>query len=361
MDDATARKRGRLTDTLRAYGSALVGYSGGVDSAYLAKAAVDVLGRERALAVTAISPSYPRVQREMARRVAREFDLPHLEIETEEWTDPRYVANPVNRCYFCKTELFERLCTLARDRGFAVVCDGANADDRMDYRPGARAARERAVRSPLQEAGLTKKEIRQLSGAEGLPTWDWPASPCLASRIPYGLAVTPERLAQIERAEEALRALRPWRHLRVRHHGEFARLELDPTDLPAFVDGGVRREVVRVFSDAGFDRALLDLEGYRPGSLNEGVAVRPRRRDSGPALSLPRLERYGPAGEVGVLALRAQAVDDLLGDSGSRAALARSKPQGVRFLTVELTLPPEDEAAANGGDAALRRTEPARG
>ncbi len=337
-------KRERLAELLRGYGSVLIGYSGGVDSAYLAKAAVDTLGRRRALAVTGISPSYPGVQREMARRIAREFDLPQLEIETAEWVDPRYAANPVDRCYFCKRELFDRLAALARKRGFAVVCDGANADDASDYRPGSRAARERAVRSPLQEAGLTKDEIRALSRAEGLPTWDLPASPCLASRIPYGIPVTRERLAEVERAEANLRRLRPWRHLRVRHHGAFARLELDPADLEGLADPEMCRRAARALSDAGFQRALVDLEGYRRGALNEGVIVGLR----GPAVAGnggPAFERLGPRGEVGLVPLGAEEARALFRDPVRRGEWARAKPEGVRFLALDLTALAEAERA----------------
>ena len=359
---AAAEKRARLAAILRECGSVVVGYSGGVDSAYLAKAALDALGRERVLAVTAISPSYPRAQRELAHRIVRQLDLPHLEIETDEWKDPRYAANPTNRCYFCKTELFDRLVAFARERGFAVVCDGANADDLDDYRPGAAAARERGVRSPLQEAALTKVEIRALSRAEGLPTWDLPASPCLASRVPYGIEVTPERMRAIERAEEALRGLRAWRGLRVRHHGEFARLEVDPGDLPAFREPGLRRAAARAMLDAGFARVLLDLEGYRRGSLNEGVVVPLSLGDRDP-LDTEQVERRGRSGEVGVLSLDAEALSAAL-DADSRA-LSRRKPDGVRFLAVDLTA--EVEAREDGvegrrvGHAALRRAEPAAG
>lgn len=352
VEPAAAEKRARLVSILQGYGSALLGYSGGVDSAYLAKAALDALGRERFLAVTAISPSYPRAQREVAHRIVRQFGLPHLEIETEEWADPRYAANPTNRCYFCKTELFDRLCALARVRGLEAVCDGANADDAEDYRPGTRAARERGVRSPLQEAGLTKAEIRALSRAEGLPTWDLPASPCLASRIPYGIAVTPERLAEIERAEEGLRALRAWRGLRVRHHGEFARIEVDPSDLAAFADVALRRRAVRAVAAAGFDSALLDLEGYRRGSLNEGVVI-PLGRPASTENAHARLERRGPEGEVGVPDLTPAAMEALLRDAGARGRMARSKPAGVRFLALDLS--------AWVGDEALRRAESAGG
>src|SRR5690606_15227256 len=185
-------KHARLVEILRECGSVCIGYSGGVDSVFLAKVAVDVLGPENVLAVTGRSATYPAVQLEMALACVRQFGIPHEEIETDEMSDPNYVANPANRCYFCKTELWSKLTALAAARGYAVVLDGSNADDAGDHRPGMRAAQELGVRSPLLEAGLTKAEIRELSRCLGLPTWDQPSAPCLASRLPYGLSVTPE-------------------------------------------------------------------------------------------------------------------------------------------------------------------------
>jgi len=258
-----------LEDVLRRCQSTVIGFSGGVDSSYLAKAALDALGAERVLAVTGRSPSYPTVQYEMAVTVARTIGLAHVEIETHELDDPDYAANTASRCYYCKTELYERLVALARERGFAVVLDGSNADDLDDYRPGLRAARELGVRSPLQEVGLTKMEIRSLSRSAGLPTWEIPASPCLASRISYGLPVTPERLRQIEEAETRLNALHSWRDLRVRHHGELGRLEVSTEDIGVLADPVVRERATVAFREAGFTRACLDLSGYRRGALNE--------------------------------------------------------------------------------------------
>lgn len=267
---STAGKVEHLTALLRELGSVCVGYSGGVDSVFLAKAAVDVLGAGNVLAVTGISPSYPRVQREMAVRCAARFGIPHLEIRTDEVEDPRYAANPSNRCYFCKTELWRRLGELARSRGLAAVVDGSNADDQEDHRPGLRAAREAGVRSPLAEAGLTKREIRHLSREAGLPTWDQPASPCLASRLPYGLAVTPERLRQVERAEELLRE-RGFREFRARHHGNAVRLEFAPAELAAALGQAV--SLAAAMRALGFERVLVDVEGYRRGALNEGLPL----------------------------------------------------------------------------------------
>lgn len=263
---ATRAKYEGLQGILRELGSVCVGYSGGVDSVFLSVAAVQTLGPERVLAVTGISASVPGLQLDTARDCAEQFGVPHCEIDTDELSDPNYAANPSNRCYFCKRELWGRLRDVAAEHGLTAVVDGANADDASDYRPGAQAALESSVRSPLQEAGLTKAEIRALSHMLGLPTWDQPAAPCLASRLPYGLAVTPERLAMVERAESALRAL-GLHEFRVRHHGDAARLELVPSDLArAATDAAAWARAVR---EAGFARVLLDVHGYRRGALNE--------------------------------------------------------------------------------------------
>lgn len=263
-----AQKRERLRALLLEYGSVLVGYSGGVDSVFLARVATEVLGPERVLAVTGKSDSMASWMEDTAREVAGRFGIPWLEVETREMEDPRYAANPSNRCYFCKSELWGRLSGVARERGLAVVLDGSNADDVGDHRPGAVAAGENAVRSPLLEAGLTKDEIRAWSRELGLPTWDQPAAPCLASRLPYGIAVTPERLRQVESAELALRAL-GFRDFRVRHHGTVARLEVHPAELGAVA--GQRERIDGAVRAAGFTRVLVDLQGYRRGALNEGL------------------------------------------------------------------------------------------
>jgi uncharacterized protein len=236
---------------------------------FLARIAVDVLGPENVLAVTGRSDSIASWMADTARDVAEQFGIPWLEIDTEEMADPRYAANPSNRCYFCKDELWGKLAGVARERGLRVVLDGSNADDVGDHRPGAVAAREHGVRSPLLEAGLTKSEIRRWSWELGLPTWDQPASPCLASRLPYGLAVTPQRLRQVETAEGALRAL-DFREFRVRHHGDVARLELGSGEFTRL--GQERGRVNQAVRAAGFHRVLLDLDGYRRGALNEGLA-----------------------------------------------------------------------------------------
>lgn len=267
---AVREKHDRLRSILRELGSLCVGYSGGVDSVFLSVVAVQTLGPDRVLAVTGRSASVPRLQLEMARSCAAGFGVPHVEIATDELSDPAYAANPANRCYFCKSELWGKLSAIAAERGLAAVVDGANADDAHDYRPGAQAGRENAVRSPMQEAGLTKSDIRLLSRMLGLPTWDQPAAPCLASRLPYGLAVTPERLAMVEHAEHNLRAL-GLREFRVRHHGDAARLELTVADLErALIAASAWAEAVRA---AGFTRVLLDVDGYRRGALNEALPL----------------------------------------------------------------------------------------
>jgi uncharacterized protein len=266
-------KERRLLDQLSSFGSVIVAFSGGVDSAYVAWAATSVLG-PAASCVTADSPSYPDRHRQLALRVAREFGLHHEVIHTGELERPEYRANPVNRCYYCKHELYGTLSALASARGVAAIVDGSNADDRGDYRPGRQAAREFGVRSPLDDAGLTKAEIRALSQRAGLPTWDEPASACLSSRIPYHSEVTDTKLRTIEQAEEALQAM-GFRVCRVRHHDRLARIELGPDELTRAKDPELHARIVRELTEIGYQEVVIDPKGYRMGSLNEGVRLRP--------------------------------------------------------------------------------------
>jgi uncharacterized protein len=269
---AALGKERALRRLLSDFPSILVAFSGGVDSAYLAWLAHDEIG-DRALAVTADSASYPERHRAIALDVAQRFQLAHEIIHTDEMARPEYRANPANRCYYCKQELYTHLAAIARARGVAVIADGNNADDRGDYRPGRQAAREFGVRSPLDEVGLTKAEIRELSRRAGLPTWDLPASACLSSRIPYHSEVTDEKLRMIERAEELLREL-GFRVCRVRHHDTVARIELGQDELSRALEPAVRDRLVSGFKDIGYKFVTLDLQGYRLGSLNESIPLR---------------------------------------------------------------------------------------
>jgi len=260
-------KEKRLEGILNGLGRVLVAYSGGVDSTYLALKAHRVLG-ERALAVTAESPSVPSAQRRTAMEVARRFGFAHEVVRTAELERADYRENPPDRCFFCKDELFKTLAAVSGERPGAVIVDGLNADDLSDYRPGRRAAEAHGVRSPLVEAGLTKQEIRELSRQEGLPTADMPASACLSSRFPYGVAITEDKLLRVDQGEEALRAL-GFRIFRVRHHEEIVRLEFGPEDLPRALDLEMAGRLVSIFKGLGYRYVTLDLQGYRTGSLNE--------------------------------------------------------------------------------------------
>jgi uncharacterized protein len=261
-----------LQRTLSSLESVVVAYSGGIDSAYLACIAHRTLG-DRAWAITADSPSYPERHRSLAVQIARQFGLRHEIIRTDELLRPEYRANPANRCYFCKHELYTHLSRIAADR-HAVVVDGNNADDRGDYRPGRQAAKEFGVRSPLDEVDLAKDEIRELSRRAGLSSWNEPASACLSSRIPYHVEVTDEKLRTIERAEAALRAL-GFRVFRVRHHDDLARVEVGRNEMARALEPEIGAAIVRDLKAAGYRYVTLDLQGYRTGSLNEGLLLRP--------------------------------------------------------------------------------------
>jgi uncharacterized protein len=308
--NVSANKLEQLRAALRAQGSCLVAYSGGVDSVFLARVAHEVLG-DRALAVIADSPSLPRRELQEALEIAGKFQFPVRVVQTAEFENPHYLANPVNRCYFCKHELFEQLAPIARAEKFAVIAYGENASDNGDFRPGAQAAAEFQVRAPLKEVGLTKSEIRELSAQLGLPTADKPQMACLSSRIPYGESVTPEKLRMIEAAENVLRDL-GFHDVRVRHHElrvasgqsspcfdpagkwqvtgkqspdvagpvthhpspvtHLARIELGPTEIPRFLENGVTTKVAKALKKIGYAHVTLDLQGYRRGSVNEALA-----------------------------------------------------------------------------------------
>lgn len=268
----------RLTEALRPYRRLLVAYSGGVDSAFLLRAALDALGPPGVLAVLADSASLPRREKEEAESLAASWGASLRCLETQELQDPRYASNPVNRCYFCKSELYERLREIAIREGYDAIADGTNLDDLGDVRPGRQAARERGVVSPLVEAGLRKDDVRRLSRLLGLPTWDKPAMPCLASRIPYGSPVDASKLRQVERAEDALRS-HGIRGGRVRHHGDIARIELPQEAWRLLASADARATLVEEIQAAGFRFVALDLESYRRGRMNERPPAPPVRRD----------------------------------------------------------------------------------
>jgi pyridinium-3,5-biscarboxylic acid mononucleotide sulfurtransferase len=269
VHDVAQQKLAKLEDLLKAMGEVIVAYSGGVDSSFLLWAAHKVLGT-RACAVTGRSGSVASGQIEEARQLAKDLGARHIVLDTEELDNPLYVQNPTNRCYHCKTELFTKLEAFAAREGIRWIIEGSNLDDMQDYRPGMQAAAEHKVRSPLKEAELTKAEIRSLSKEAGLPTWDKPAMPCLSSRIPYGMLVSLEKLSMIDRAEAYLRSL-GFRDLRVRHHDTIARIELPPNDFPKLLQGNMAAEITSTLKEYGFKFVTLDLQGFRSGSLNEGL------------------------------------------------------------------------------------------
>ncbi len=268
METVLAEKYARLQAMLRSYGRVVIGFSGGVDSTLLLRVAVETLGAEHVLAVIGDSDSYPAREREEARALADGMGARWTLIRSEEMADPRFTANPAERCYYCKSDLFGRLVALAQEGGYAAVLDGNNADDVGDFRPGRRAAAELGVKSPLLEAGLAKTEVRALSRHFGLPTAEKPASACLASRIPYGTPITRDTLAAIGAAEDALREL-GFRHVRVRHHGPLARIEVPCAEIARLLDADLRAHITARLRDIGYQYITLDLQGYRTGSMNE--------------------------------------------------------------------------------------------
>jgi len=264
-----AAKEARLVDWLVSRGSIAIGFSGGVDSAYLAAVAVESLGRDGVVGVIGRSASYPEAQWTAAKAVADHIGLHVVEIDTDELNDPHYAANPTNRCYFCKSELWSRVIPVAQARGIQTVADGTNADDLTGHRPGALAAKEQGVVSPLATLEFTKAEIRDRSKARGLPTWSQPSSPCLSSRIPYGTPVTVGRLRRVEEAESALRALGVTGDLRVRHFGSKARVEMSRQELARWSEDLARRRVEEALTAVGYQEIEIDQRGFRSGALNE--------------------------------------------------------------------------------------------
>ncbi len=266
----TDEKLQALKDRIRAHPRVIVAFSGGVDSTLVLQVALDCLGPENVLAVTADSPSVPRHELTEAKALAEELGATHRVIETHELDDPRYAANPQDRCYYCRLDLHARLRALAEAEAYDAILCGANADDLGDFRPGLQAAAEYGIESPCADAGVTKADIRRLSRQFGLPTHDKPANPCLSTRIAYGIPITCEVLSRIERAEEFLRGY-GLREFRVRHHGDLARIELPPGRIAEFLEPQRRAEVVRALRNLGYHYVTIDLEGFRSGSMNQGI------------------------------------------------------------------------------------------
>ena len=268
LSEQLQKKYELLTSLVASLDRVLVAFSGGVDSTLVAKVAHDMLGRDNVLAAIAVSPSFASDEESTALDLLNEIDLPYVTIETSEVEDPRYAANPINRCYFCKEHVYTALLSAARQHGFETVVDGFNAEDTADFRPGRKAGRELGVRSPLYEAGLNKDEVRALARHLGLSNWDKPQMACLSSRIEYGIKITPSILSQVDRAEAALRRL-GFNDLRVRHHDKLARVEVEPRMIPQAL--AQRDEIIDAVRAVGYTHVTIDLEGLRHGSMNEGL------------------------------------------------------------------------------------------
>jgi len=263
-----SQKMERLKEIIGEMDSLLVAFSGGVDSTFLLKVARETLGQERVVAVTARSPVYPKREYAAARKLAKDIDVQHLFIDSNELDLPQFTANPVNRCYHCKKELFTQLKEIARKMNFSSIAEGSTVDDERDFRPGMTAIREMSIRSPLREAGLNKAEIRSQSREFNLPTWNKPSLACLASRLPYGDRITAQGLRQIEKAEEFLIGL-GFSQVRVRHHGKTARIEVPLVEIASLLNNDTRTRVVKKLKDIGFTYVTMDLQGFRSGSMNE--------------------------------------------------------------------------------------------